>query len=129
MDFEWKRPVLTFYRERAPSEKEPFAVVKASKLEISKPEKEGAINGKIHAFFPLMRNLDCISSEEGKNDRYIICWFDDNEVDFNRAFRRLTGVTFPSGVQYVVDANTELDSGDESTHDRATYTGLVSFSE
>jgi len=104
MDFVWNRPVLTFYQERIPFEKEPFAVVKASKLEISKSEKEGAIKGKIHAFFPLMGNLDCISSGEGKNDSYIICWFDDNEEDFNRAYRRLTGVTFPSGVQYMVDA-------------------------
>ena len=103
MDFVWNRPVLTFYKERIPSEKEPFAVVKAIKLEISKPEKEGAIKGRIHDFFPLMGNLDCISSEEGKNDSYIICWFDDNEEDFNRAFIRLTGLTFPSGLQYVVD--------------------------
>lgn len=104
MDFEWKRPVLTLYIERTPSEKEPFAVVKASKLEISKSEKEGAIEGKICDFFPLMGNLDCISSEEGKSDGYIMCWFDDNEEDFNRAYRRLAGVTFPSGLQYVVDA-------------------------
>ena len=103
MDFVWKRPVLTFYRERIPIEKEPFAVVKAEKLEISKSEKGGEYKGEIHAFFPLMGNLDCISSAEGKGDSYILCWFDDNEEDFNRAFRRLAGITFPSGVKYVVD--------------------------
>jgi len=28
-----------------------------------------------------------------------LCWFDDTEDDFSTAFRRLTGVIFPQGIQ------------------------------
>jgi hypothetical protein len=102
MDFVWNKPVLTFYRERIPREKEPFAVAKAMKLVVSKSEKED-YQGTIDSFFPLMGNLDCLSSVEGKQDHYVICWFDDKVEDLNESFRRLTGVTFSSDVTYVVD--------------------------
>jgi hypothetical protein len=102
MDFVWNKPVLTFYRERTPREKEPFAVVKALELEVSKSEKEGYL-GMINSFFPLMGNLDCLSSVEGKQDRYVICWFDDEVEDVDESFRRLAGVTFSEDVAYVVD--------------------------
>jgi len=102
MNFVWNKPVLTFYRERIPREKEPFAVVKASKLEVSKSEKAGYW-GTINSFFPLMGNVDCLSSVEGKADHYVICWFDDKVENLNESFRRLAGVTFPSEVPYVID--------------------------
>ena len=102
MDFVWNKPVLTFYRERIPMEKEPFAVVKALKLEVNRSEKEGYM-GKIDSFFPLMGNLDCLSSVEGKQDHYVICWFDDKVENLNESFRRLSGVSFPSDVPYLVD--------------------------
>jgi hypothetical protein len=72
MVYIWNKPVLTFYRERIPREKEPFAVIKALKLTISKSEKEGYW-GTIKSFFPLMGNLDCLSSVEGEKDYYVIC--------------------------------------------------------
>ena len=106
MDFVWIKPVLTFYRERFPREKEPFAVVKALKLEVSKSEKEGYV-GKVNSFFPLMGNLDCLSSVEGKQDHYVICWFDDAVEDLDESFRRLSGVAFSSDVTYVVDGRTK----------------------
>ena len=102
MDYVLRKPVLTLYRERIPREKDPFAVVKALKLAVSKSEKEG-YNGIINSFFPLMGNLDCLSSVEGKKDIYVICWFDDNVESLNKSYRRLAGVTFTSEVQYVVD--------------------------
>jgi hypothetical protein len=102
MDFVWNKPVLTFYRERIPCENEPFAVVKALKLNVKKSEKAG-YSGIINSFFPLMGNLDCISSVESKQDYYVICWFDDKVEDLNESFRRLTGVTFPYDVPYMVD--------------------------
>lgn len=102
MDFVWNKPVLTFYRERIPRKKEPFAVVKASKLIVSESEKRGYW-GTINSFFPLMGSLDCLSSVEGKQDYYVICWFDDKVEDLNESFRRLAGVTFSSEVPYVVD--------------------------
>jgi hypothetical protein len=101
MDFVWNKPVLTFYRERFPRENESFAVVKALKLEVS-DEKEGYL-GQINSFFPLMGNLDCLSSVEGKQDHYVICWFDDKVENINESFRRLAGVTFSSDVPYVID--------------------------
>ena len=102
MDYVWNKPVLTFYRERIPRENEPFAVVKALKLIVTKSEKAGYW-GTINSFFPLMGNLDCISSVEGKNDHYIMCWFDDKVESLNESYRRLAGVTFLSEVNYVVD--------------------------
>jgi hypothetical protein len=102
LDFAWSKPVLTFYRERTPREKEPFAVVKALKLEVTKSEREG-YQGRINAFFPLMDNLDCLSSVVGKQDHYVMCWFDDSVEDLDESFRRLAGVIFTSDVPYVVD--------------------------
>ena len=102
MDYVLRKPVLTLYRERIPREKEPFAVVKALKLAVSKSEKEG-YNGIISSFFPLMGNLDCLSSVEGKKDYYVICWFDDTVEDLNESFRRLTGVTFSSNINCIID--------------------------
>jgi hypothetical protein len=97
MDFVWDKPVLTFYRARVPFEREPFAVVKAKKLGISK-SKDGGYWGTIVAFFPLMGNIDCISSAEGKKDSYVLCWFDDQVDDFDKAYRRVSGVTFSDGI-------------------------------
>lgn len=103
MEFSWNKPVMTFYRERKPVEREPFAVIKAKKLTVVK-SMEGILSGSITDFFELMGNLDCLTSEEGSGDRYVVCWFDDNEEDQNRAGRRLTGVTFPSRVECTLDA-------------------------
>jgi hypothetical protein len=50
-----------------------------------------------------MGNLDCLSSVEGKQDHYVICWFDDRLEGLTESFRRLSGVAFPSEVTYVVD--------------------------
>jgi hypothetical protein len=102
MDYVWVKPVLTFYRERIPRENEPFAVVKALKLIVKKSGKAGYW-GSISSFFPLMGNLDCLSSVEGRDDYYVICWFDDRVEDLNESFRRLAGVSFPLEVPYVVD--------------------------
>jgi len=102
MNFVWGKPVLSFYKERIPKEKEPFVVVKALKLEVTKSEKEG-IFGRINSFFPLMGNLENILSIEGKQDLHVICWFDDTVEDLNESFRRLTGVTFSSNVNCIID--------------------------
>jgi len=101
--FVWDKPVLTFYRDRKQQpEREPFAVVKARKLTITK-SADNIIEGSLQDFFKLMGNLDYLSSQEGESDRYIVCWFDDKEDDFDRAGRRLIGVSFPEGARYVVD--------------------------
>jgi hypothetical protein len=101
--FVWDKLVLTLYRDRKQQpEREPFAVVKARKLTITKSESN-EIEGNLQDFFALMGNLDYISSKEGESDRYIACWFDDRDNDFERAGRRLIGVTFPTGTRFAVD--------------------------
>lgn len=102
MEFAWTKPVLTFYRDKRPPEREAFAVAKAKRFAVSKSE-DGTLSGSIRDFFPLMGNLDCISSKKKSDDRYIICWFDDAEEDLSKAGRRLTGVTFSLEVACVVD--------------------------
>lgn len=55
-----------------------------------------------------MGNIDCISTIEGKEDCYVLCWFDDNENDFGKAFRRLTGVKFPEGIKCEINNNGKM---------------------
>ncbi len=104
MEYVWEKPVITFYKERfGKPEREAFAVVKARRLVISRKDRDDKISSSIAGFFPLMGNIDYISTKEGKADRYVLCWFDDSEDDFTRAFRRLTGATFPEGIRFVTD--------------------------
>lgn len=104
MDSVWEKPVITFYRERfGKPERKAFAVVKARRLVISRNEKDDKFSCIIEDFFPLMGEIDYISTKEGKADRYVLCWFDDSEDDFGRAFRRLTSTTFPEGIKFVTD--------------------------
>jgi hypothetical protein len=104
MNYVWKKAVITFYREKYPRESEPFAVIKSAKLIISKTNKNKLI-GEIKDFFPLMGNLDCISSIEGITEKYVLCWFDDSIDDFKFSFRRISGVSFTDPVSYVLDEN------------------------
>jgi hypothetical protein len=99
----WEKPVITFYKERfGKPERKAFSVVKARRLMVS--SKKGAMfSCIIEDFFPLMGEIDYISTKEGKADRYVLCWFDDSEDDFGRAFRRLSGATFPEGIKFVTD--------------------------
>ena len=104
MDSVWEKPVITFYKERfGKPERKAFAVVKARRLVISRKDKETKFRCNIEDFFPLMGEIDYLSTKEGKADRYVLCWFDDSEDDFGRAFRRLTGATFPEGIKFVTD--------------------------
>ncbi len=99
MDLVWEKPVVVFYKERFDEpERKAFLVAKAWKLVISRAKEHDRLIGSIKDFFPLMGDIDYISSEEGISDHYVLCWFDDEEDDLSRAWRRLTGVTFPEGV-------------------------------
>lgn len=104
MESVWEKPVISFYRERfGKPEREAFLVVKARRLAVSKTEGSNNFGCTLEDFFPLMGNINYISSEEEKADRYVLCWFDDRVDDFGEAFRRLTGVTFPEGINCVTD--------------------------
>ncbi len=104
LDFVWEKPVIVFYRERREKpERRAFAVVKARKMVVSQSEEETEFRGEITDFFPLMGDIDYISTGEGASGRYVLCWFEDEEDDFSKAWRRLTGVTFPKGIAYLID--------------------------
>jgi hypothetical protein len=93
------KPVLSLYRENNEQpETEPFVVVKAKKLTVKQLEK-GGFEGSINDFFCLMGDVDKVQSA----NRYVVCWFDDQVDDFYEAFRRLSGVTFPTQITYTVD--------------------------
>ena len=104
MKFVWDKPVLIFYKERFDEpEREAFLVVKARKLVISRVNENDTFRGNIKDFFPLMGDIDYVVSEKGMSDRYVLCWFDDKEDDFSKAWRRVTGVRLPGGVTFVTD--------------------------
>ena len=104
LQFVWKKPVLTFYRERfGKPEREAFVVVQARRLSILRNDGNNKLRCTLEDFFPLMGDIDYISTKEGKADKYVLCWFDDREDDFGKAFRRLTGVTSPEGIKCVTD--------------------------
>ena len=50
-----------------------------------------------------MGKIDYLTTEEGKADSYVLCWFDDREDVFSKAFRRLTGAAFPEGTKFETD--------------------------
>ena len=105
MIYTWEKPVIIFYKERTKDpETKAFAVVKARKLTVTKTkDKENKYTGTINDFFPLMGNIDYITSKEGKNDSYVLCWFEDKEEDFTKFWRQLTGVTFAKGISFTAD--------------------------
>jgi len=104
LDFVWEKPVIVFYKERLKKpERKAFAVVKARKLVISRVKEDNKFEGRIDDFFPFMGDIEYISSVEGISDRYVLCWLDDREDDFSKAWRRFTGVTFPAGISFVTN--------------------------
>jgi len=102
LDLVWDKPVIVFYKERLKQpESKAFAVIKARRLTVI-GEKDNFV-GSIEEFFPLMGDIDYVSTDEGKSDKYIICWFDDKEDDFSKSWRRLTTVTFKTGITFTTD--------------------------
>jgi hypothetical protein len=100
--FVWNKPVLCIFKERVPFEIDPFVVVKARKLAITK-ENDSKYSGKAEDFFTLMGDADYLSSVEGAKDHYVMCWFDDTELDMTKDLRRLQGVTFKGKVTYILN--------------------------
>ena len=104
MEFVWSKPVITVYKERfGKQEKEPFVAVKARTLTVSKPDGANEFSCVLGEFFPIMGRIDYMTTKEGKEDSYVMCWFDDKEDDFGKAFRRLTGVTIDQEVKCETD--------------------------
>lgn len=103
-DFAWNKPVLCIFRERNTNpEVDPFVVIKARKVAIN--QTEGALSGSIQDFFRLMGDVDYLSSAEGVNDHYVICWFDDTVPEMTGDLRRLQGVAFNGKVSCEISEN------------------------
>jgi hypothetical protein len=101
-DFVWNKPVICIFKEREVNrEQDPFVVVRAKQLSVTKSD-DGKLSGKINDFFTLMGDADYLSSAEGKADHYVMCWFDDTEPDMTKDLRRIRGVTFLPDVTFVV---------------------------
>ncbi|MFH1327678.1 MAG: hypothetical protein ABIH76_02320 [Candidatus Bathyarchaeota archaeon] len=99
----FEKPVIVFFKEKiGEKETEPFAVVKALRLEVNQDKTNKTYRGNITDFFTYMGNVDVISSKKGP---YILCWMDDMEDDFKKAWRRMTGVIFPKGTSFKKSAN------------------------
>ena len=97
-EFVWNKPVVCIFKERDVNpEIDPFVVVKAKKIAISRSENAEAV-GKLIDFFTLMGDADYLMSTEGAADRYVMCWFDDTEPDMTKDLRRLRGVTLKGKV-------------------------------
>lgn len=104
LELVWEKPVIIFYKERLKKpERKAFAVVKARRLVISRGKEDTKFRGNIKDFFPFMGDIDYISSTKGMSDRYVLCWMDDKEDDFSKAWRRLNSVTFPAGINFITD--------------------------
>ena len=108
----WKKPVLCIFKEREPFEIDPFVVVKAKKMSLTKT-KDSKYEGKVEDFFTLMGDADYLSTAEGMADHYVMCWFDDTESDMTKDLRRLNGVRFNAQVTYV------LNEGGKRTYNAA----------
>jgi hypothetical protein len=94
----WNKPVLCIFKERDVNpEIDPFVVVKAKKLTLTKGDKP-KYTGVITDFFTLMGDADYLATEEGATDHYVMCWFDDKEPDMTKDLRRLRGVAFKGKV-------------------------------
>ena len=109
----WNKPVVCIFKERDVNpEMDPFVVVKAKKITLSRLDT-GEVTGSLQDFFTLMGDADYLSSAEGAVDHYVMCWFDDTELDMTRDVRRLRGVTFKGKVTYV------LNEGGKRTYNAA----------
>jgi hypothetical protein len=99
----WNKPVVCIFKERDVNpEKDPFVVVKAKKITLTRLDN-GEVTGKLQDFFTLMGDADYLSSAEGAVDHYVVCWFDDTEPDMTRDLRRLRGVTLQGKVKFVLN--------------------------
>ena len=102
-EFVWNKPVLCIFKERDVNpEIDPFVVVRARKMTIVKGA-DSKFSGSIMDFFTLMGDADYLTTKEGAADHYVMCWFDDAEMDTTKDLRRLRGVTLNGAVSCVLN--------------------------
>ena len=99
----WNKPVVCIFKERDVNpEIDPFVVVKAKKIAVSR-SAGSEVTGKLEDFFTLMGDADYLLSPEGAVDHYVMCWFDDTEPEMTKDLRRLRGVTLNGKVTRVLN--------------------------
>ena len=104
LEFVWNKPVVCIFKERDVNpEIDPFVVVKAKKIMISRSDNSQVV-GSLVDFFTLMGDADYLLSPEGAADHYVMCWFDDTEPDMTKDLRRLRGVTLKGKVACALNA-------------------------
>ena len=104
LQFVWEKPVITFYKERFGNpEKDAFVTVKARRLMVSKKDEGTHLSCNLIDFFHIMGELSYVSTKKGRDDRFVLCWFDDQEDDLGKPFRRMTGATFQEGIKCITD--------------------------
>jgi hypothetical protein len=102
----WKKPVICIFKERGKGEwqSDPFVVVKAKQVTVEQGQSK--FSGRLQDFFTLMGDMDYLSSQEGKSDHFVMCWFDDTQPDMTRDLRRLHGVRFNGEVSCSLNEQT-----------------------
>jgi len=102
----WKKPVICIFKERSTDEwqSDPFVVIKAKQVKVASNGKE--FSGKVEDFFTLMGDADYLTTLRGRDDHYVMCWFDDTIPDMTNDLRRLRGVRFFGGVNYTINEKT-----------------------
>jgi hypothetical protein len=104
MEFIWDKPTIIFYRERKDEhERNAFLVVKARKLVVLVEKDQEKIKGSIVDFFPLMGDIDYLTSDKGVSDSYIVCWFDDKEKNLDKSWRKLVGMKLDKKASFLQD--------------------------
>ena len=105
MDEKIGRPVITIFELKPkPTGKDPFVVIKAKELRLSKDEEGNVTHGRINDAFPLMGNLQPIIEDSSHSNKYIVCWHDDSDSDFFRSQRKLVGVQFLGDIESKTDS-------------------------
>ena len=99
------RCTLVFYKQRPnKGERKAFAVIKARELDLSETQDSiPRFTGRITDFFPLMGDIDYISTKQGLEDEFVVCWFADESEDFKKDFRRLNGVKFNANLHVTLE--------------------------
>jgi hypothetical protein len=95
--------VCIFKERDVDPEIDPFVVVKAKKIVLSRAENSKVV-GSLVNFFTLMGDADYLMSPEGAADHYVMCWFDDSESDMTKDLRRLRGANFTGKVTCALNA-------------------------
>ena len=73
------------------------------------------LTGRFGDFFPLIGDINLLSSHIEPSNRYTVYWMDDHEDDFREGLRRLSRVTFSKSIASTTE-KTENDDQDKTSY-------------